>query len=125
MLKRLKDLRIEKNLTQEKLASNFGLTYSNIGEWERGKSEPSIEMIIKLADFFKCTVDYLLGREDDFGNVTVVDTERDSLSYLEKRLLTAFAKLDVDEKDKLIYDAEYFAGKHDAKNPALKKPLIG
>ena len=122
---RIKELREEKNISQLVLAEKIGTSQRNIGRWENGENEPSYSQLIKLADFFNVTLDYLVSREDDFGNVTVVDTERDSLSYLEKRLLTAFAKLDVDEKDKLIYDAEYFAGKHDAKNPALKKPLIG
>lgn len=120
MIKRLKDLRIERNLTQEKLAHHFGLTYSNIGEWERGRSEPSIEMIIKLADFFGCTVDYLLGREDDFGNVTV-NSPMQELTCLEQRLLTSFNKLDIDEKEKIISDVEYFAGKHGYSAPAKFK----
>ena len=120
MIKRLKELRLNRNLTQTKLAENFGITYSNIGEWERGKSEPSSEMLINLANFFECSVDYLLGREDDFGNVTVTSPATEELTYLEKKLLTAFSKLDPDEKEKILSDTEYFANKH-TQNGAIRK----
>lgn len=113
MIKRLKELRIEKNLTQTKLAENFGITYSNIGEWERGKSEPSIEMIIKLADFFNVSIDYLVGREGDFGNVTVSSPATEELTYREQRLLDAFKKLSELEQYKLIDDAEFYSRRYD------------
>ncbi len=123
---RIKELREEKNISQLVLAEKIGTSQRNIGRWENGENEPSYSQLVKLADFFNVTLDYLVNREDDFGNVTVVNTERDALTRLEKRLLTAFAKLDADEKDKLIYDAEYFAGKHDAlRQHAQNKPLIG
>ena len=41
-----------------------------------------------LADFFGCTIDYLVGREDDFGNVTA--TAPSDLSDDEKKLLRLF-----------------------------------
>ncbi len=118
MIKRLKELRLNKNLTQTKLAEKFGITYSNIGEWERGKSEPSTNMLIKLANFFNVSIDYLVGREN-FSNVTVSASVQ-GLTSQEERLLMAFKKLDDSERDKIIYDAEYFASKYHAKNITLK-----
>lgn len=76
---RLKELRIERNLTQKEIAVKLGLTAHNIGDWERGKAEPSAFWLTKLADFFECSIDYLLGREDDFGvlqNITAEEYEQ-------------------------------------------------
>ncbi|HBF86055.1 MAG TPA: transcriptional regulator [Clostridiales bacterium] len=66
---RLKDLRKEEGLTQKALAEKIGYAAHNVGDWERGKAEPSISDLIKLADVFGCSVDYLIGRTDDFGNI--------------------------------------------------------
>lgn len=64
---RLKELRLEKQLTQEQVALGIQTGQSNIGRWEREEVLPTSEFIIKLADFFGVSTDYLLGRTDDFG----------------------------------------------------------
>ena len=68
---KIKDLRIEKGLLQKELALKIYFSQSQISNWEKGATEPSANALIKLADFFEVTTDYLLGREDDFGNVTI------------------------------------------------------
>ncbi|MDE5943807.1 MAG: helix-turn-helix domain-containing protein, partial [Clostridia bacterium] len=64
---RLKELRNENQCTQKKLAAFLGLTPNTICEWEKNRSEPSIETIVKLSSFFEVSAGYLLGLEDDFG----------------------------------------------------------
>ena len=59
---RLKQLRAENNLTQTNLADILGIAKTTLAAYEQGKSEPSIDTIIKLADFFNVSIDYLLGR---------------------------------------------------------------
>ena len=63
-LTRLKSLRTEKQLSQKQLALELKTTNSSICDWECGRAEPDIEMLIKIAKFFDVTVDYLLGLED-------------------------------------------------------------
>lgn len=63
MLK-LKELRQEKGLSQEQLALIINVKNYTVGNWEQKRSEPSIEDIIKLADYFQITTDELLGREN-------------------------------------------------------------
>ena len=62
---RLKELRIEKNLSQKKLAQAISVTQKAIDFWEKGINEPKASYIIKLAKFFGVSCDYLLGIEDD------------------------------------------------------------
>jgi transcriptional regulator with XRE-family HTH domain len=62
--KRLKELRNEKDLTQEKLGQIFNVRKGTISNWENGNRFPNEETLIKLADFFDVSVDYLLGRTD-------------------------------------------------------------
>ena len=61
---RLKELRIENNLSQEKLAKASGLTQPAITMWENGTRTPNMESIILLAKFFNVSSDYLLGIKD-------------------------------------------------------------
>lgn len=60
---RLKELRKSRKITQEKLAEKLGLARSTITMYETGGSEPDLETLKALADFFDVTVDYLLGKD--------------------------------------------------------------
>ncbi|MDE6276069.1 MAG: helix-turn-helix domain-containing protein [Clostridia bacterium] len=60
-VKRLKELRKEKNLTQVQLAKATKLTASAISSWENNTRMPNAQAIITLAKFFEVTTDYLLG----------------------------------------------------------------
>lgn len=62
--KRLRELRLEKMISQRQLAIELCASNQNISDWENGKSETSFDMLVKIADFFDVTIDYLLGRED-------------------------------------------------------------
>ena len=67
-------LRKEKGLSQVELAKALNVSKACISMIEIGKNEPTAITLIKYADFFECSIDYLLGREDDFGNVHVQGT---------------------------------------------------
>ncbi|HHX51522.1 MAG TPA: helix-turn-helix transcriptional regulator [Clostridia bacterium] len=61
--KRLKKLRTEKEISQEKLAEIIGISRSTLSMYELDKREPDVANIVKFADFFGVSTDYLLGRE--------------------------------------------------------------
>jgi len=61
---RLKELRLEKNLTQSQLAKETGLSQNGIANWENGNRLPNINAVIAFAKFFNVTVGQLLGTED-------------------------------------------------------------
>ena len=58
---RIKDLMKSEKLTQMQLAHALEVGQSSISDWLNSKSEPSIENLWKLADFFDVSVDYLIG----------------------------------------------------------------
>ena len=61
---RIKELRKEKGINQQKLAMELNITQAGISKYELGKAEPDISMLIHLADYFDVSVDYLIGRTD-------------------------------------------------------------
>jgi len=62
--KRLRELRHEKELKQIDVAKAMNVVVGTISNWEVARSFPSLEELIRLADFFGVTTDYLLGRTD-------------------------------------------------------------
>lgn len=58
----LKNLRKEKCITQKKLAKELTISEDTIYNWEKGRSEPSIDDLIKISTFFNITIDFLVGK---------------------------------------------------------------
>ncbi|MBQ6262753.1 MAG: helix-turn-helix transcriptional regulator [Clostridia bacterium] len=59
----VKHLRKEKDLTQEALADELGISFQTVSKWERGESYPDITMLPVISSFFGVTVDVLLGTD--------------------------------------------------------------
>jgi transcriptional regulator with XRE-family HTH domain len=57
----LKELRTNKKMTQAELAEAIKTKRANIGNWESGRVSPDYSMVVKLAEFFGVTTDYLFG----------------------------------------------------------------
>ena len=62
---RIKELRIANNYSQVELANALSVTKQSVSNWENSNIQPSIDLLIKIADFFGVTTDYMLGREND------------------------------------------------------------
>lgn len=54
----------EKNVTQQILADQLGLSFHQVSKMEAGQRGASLEVAYALADFFNCSIDYLVGRSD-------------------------------------------------------------
>lgn len=61
---RLKTLREEKKVTQRVIAAYLGLTDTAYGFYEQGKNYPNMDALVKLADYFGVSLDYLVGRSE-------------------------------------------------------------
>ena len=64
MYKRLRDLREDHDLTQTKVAIYLGMSQTGYSKYETGENDIPTDVLIKLADLYNTTVDYLLGRTD-------------------------------------------------------------
>ena len=69
--KRIRELRIASGMSQVDLAEKMSVTKQTISNWENDNIQPSVEMLIRLADIFCVTTDDLLGR----SNHNVLDVE--------------------------------------------------
>ena len=57
MLTMLKILRKKNRITQHELADALHISQTSVSKYERGESEPDLEMVIKMADYFGVTID--------------------------------------------------------------------
>lgn len=59
---RIKNLREDNDLTQQQLADELNISQRTYSHYELGSRKMPLEILIKLADYYNCSVDYLLGR---------------------------------------------------------------
>ncbi len=60
----LKSLRLEKKLSQKELAKILNVSEDCIYFWEKARSEPSIDDLINISNYFEITIDYLVGKTE-------------------------------------------------------------
>ena len=98
----IKLLRRSFELTQPQLAERIGVSKGIISIWENNINEPKATYVKKLCDFFEVSADYLLGRSDDFGNVTVkAEKTGEFLAPDEKSLMKNYRNLSAKWKNQV------------------------
>ncbi|WP_217609020.1 helix-turn-helix domain-containing protein [Bacillus sp. GbtcB10] len=98
---RLIQLRKNKKLTQEQMAEKIGIHRGTYANYERGHRQPDYDTLLKIADFFEVSVDYLLRGEEHYKELA---------SEINKRPDTRYAAIDGhdfedDEKDEILVNA--------------------
>lgn len=72
----IRELRGSRGISQIQLANKLGVTKQSVSNWENDNILPSIEMLVKIANFFEVSTDYLLGldkkRTLDVENLTEI-----------------------------------------------------
>lgn len=64
MYQRIRDLREDRDLTQKQVAQMLGMSQTGYSKYETGENDIPTAVLIRLADFYQTTTDYLLGRTD-------------------------------------------------------------
>lgn len=61
--KKLKELRLEKGVSQRKLGEIFNVCNQTVSFWENGSREPDLDTLVSIAEYFDVCIDYLLKNE--------------------------------------------------------------
>ena len=120
---KIKDLRKSMNLTQEQLCQKIGIAQSTLGMIESNKREAGKKTLLKLADFFGVTVDFLLSTKIIDTNINidtifsgsgtlVSSTENNKLSKEEVKLLENYNKSNNEGKKMIISYSDYVSKSH-------------
>ena len=107
---RLKELRNQKNITQEELANHLSIPRGTYAHYELGKREPDYNMLLRIANFFDVSTDYLLGLTDSpnpYKSPKIISDLREGrvaykdLSEETKKSLSRMDELPVELQDKI------------------------
>ncbi len=110
-MNRIKELRVSMKLTQKDIAEKIGFNQTVVGKYERNELEPNIATLKKLSEIFECSVDYIIGHSDDFGNITIKESSTPSLISEEQLLLNDFRALSRSDKSQASEYVRYLAQK--------------
>lgn len=79
----IKELRLNRKLTTDDVASSIGVSGSAYRNYERGERSPSFEILVKLADFYGVTTDYLLGREPEPDPLAMLNIKVNNQKFID------------------------------------------
>ncbi|MCM1494707.1 MAG: helix-turn-helix domain-containing protein [Bacteroides sp.] len=97
--KQIKELRKSKHLTQTELSEYLNVGQSTLANFENGKRIIPVDIIIKLANYFNVTTDYLLGLSPALSSFSTQEpVHGEQLSEDESKLLNTYRSLGADEK---------------------------
>ena len=99
-MKRIAELRKEKHLNQIGLGLKLNVSQKMISAYENGTHQPSIDTLLKMAELFNVSVDYIIGNTNI--KTPADNLLKDGLTYNEIELLNIFKDLDKDEQQKAI-----------------------
>lgn len=105
---RIQELREEKGLTQGNVAEAIGTSRTNIGRWEKGLNEPSYAFVVKLANFFDVSVDYLIGNDEERNQSPTPINTLSQLTDEERELLKFFRAIGKPARDAIFTTAKSF-----------------
>ncbi len=91
MLKNLRKLREEKGVTQKQLADIISVSQQSINKYENHNIEPDIDTLIKMADYFETSVDYIVGHSKIRRKIEIVNSY--DLNAEEAKLVEDYRKL--------------------------------
>ncbi len=113
---RLRQLREEAGVSMKQLAQVIEVSNAAICKWENGLAEPKVTYLIKLSEFFECSVDYLVGKTDDFGiSKPTAIFPSVKLSNKEKQLIKNYKELSPNLKALLHETIKAWKNKDDDK----------
>lgn len=97
MKNRLRELRLERGLRQVDVAKQLGISAQSLGYYENWVNKPDPETLIRIADFFEVSIDYLLCREDEYGTISTSGGEK--ITADELRMLESYRELSAPMKE--------------------------
>lgn len=97
MQNRIKQLRVENNITQVRLSIELEVTQETVSAYEIGKHSPSVKSLLRMASLFDVSIDYILGLSD----IRKASTDK-ILSQDESKFILLYRKMNPHQKEKIL-----------------------
>lgn len=92
-MQNLRTVRKDLGYSQTKVAEFLNISQQSYSDYENGKTFPDPDTLIKIADFFHVSIDYLLGRADDLGTIAISPSPALELTAEERELVDTFRRM--------------------------------
>ena len=89
-MNRLRELREEKGLTQKELGLKVNASQNTVSQWENGKRNIEMDLLVQFANLFDCTIDYIIGTSDQ---KQPQNSKENAISDIDRRIISGFSKL--------------------------------
>ena len=119
---KLKELRTARNMTQEAVAEQLGVTSQTVSKWERGLLSPDISLLPKIALLFKCSIDSLFNMEISWGPEHRREFEAQIYALHEKKDWNGVYRAWVRE---IELNPDYYGNYPDVMLHVLRKKMFG
>lgn len=93
LAERLRKERLRCGISQKMVSLKIGFSQSNVSEWEHGTKKPTLQTLLKLAEMYGVTTDYLLGKEETPIRLTEKTSSYTEATPFEKQLIAAYRDL--------------------------------
>ena len=113
-MNRIRFLREERGWTQAFLAEKMQFSRQVLSNYENEVNQPAPDVLMKFADIFECSIDYLLGREDDFGVISI-SNDGAHLPTDAQELVDIYIALEEEYQAQILQYARYFADRRGIK----------
>ena len=100
--KRIKNRRLELNLTQSDIKQKTGISTGNLSDIERGRSAPSASALCELSDVLECSVDYILFGKSRNTDKTGLSVIREQLTPVQDLVLSSLLELDPIDQEEIL-----------------------
>ncbi len=111
-MNRIKQLREEKRLTQEKLSSLVGMDRTTISKLESGERDCTLDHLQRLSKFFDVSFDYILGTSDERKHkVTMTEISNDGITKVQMEFLKRVEDLNVKDMEQVFDYIDFLKSK--------------
>lgn len=100
--KRIKNRRLELNLTQSDIKQKTGISTGNLSDIERGRSAPSASALCELSDVLECSVDYILFGKSRNTDKSKLSDIREQLTPVQDLVLSSLLELDPIDQEEIL-----------------------
>jgi transcriptional regulator with XRE-family HTH domain len=98
---RIKELRESRKIKQKEMAEILQVPNNTYNQWENEKRQPDPDMLVKIAEYFGVTVDYLLGRDEEPHKTEKSPSATDGLTNFQSTILQLLECVPEDRQDEL------------------------
>ncbi len=108
MYETFEKLLIMNNVTAYKVSKDTGIPYSALSEWKMGRSTPKQDKLMKIAEYFGVSIDYLLGIDNETKFNVKFSTDEENMIFLE--MMSNMEKLNINGMKEARRYMAYLAG---------------